>query len=139
MWRHVLMVAVMSGCATTPVKVRAAATTRYQANPQALLRVAMTAVEDSEYEIVQSGNWAFAAVPTEYLAGPNGRDNVLATAYVVRVEPSDAGFRFTVTPRGYAYARGLTQNVDVLDASVDDRVNELTVAIHERAQSMLAR
>ena len=129
----------MSGCATGPGKLQVASSARYQANPQALLRVAMAAVEDSEYEIVQSGNWAFAAVPTRYLAGPNGRENVLETAYVVRVEPSEAGFRFTVTPRGYAYARGLTQDVDVFDASVDSRVNELTVAIHERARDMLAR
>ncbi|MGE5185947.1 MAG: hypothetical protein ACM31C_28010 [Acidobacteriota bacterium] len=139
MWRHVLMAAVISGCAATPGKLREATTARYQANPQALLRAAMAAVEDSEYEIVQRGDWAFAAVPIEYLSGPNGRDNVLATAYVVRVEPSDAGFRFTVTPRGYAYARGLTQDVDVLDASVDNRIDELTVAIHERASGMLAR
>ena len=133
------MVAVVSGCAARPGKLQDAATARYQANPQALLRIAMTAVEDSEYQIVQRGNWAFAAVPTEYLAGPNGRDNVLSTAYVVRVEPSEAGFRFTVTPRDYAYARGLTQNASVLDNNVDDRVNRLTVAIYEHARGMLSR
>ncbi len=134
MWRHFLMVAVVAGCAATPAKVRAASTATYQVDPSTLMKAAMEAVEDSEYEIVDRGNLAFAAAPVNYLAGPNGRDNVLSTAYVVRIVPTGDRYRVLVTTRDYLYGRGLSQDLDRFDGNVDDRINALSVAIYERAK-----